>query len=176
HRSPVGRVFAISPTRLAELGNQLVGMDQIEPHQRGFEFERLLNDLFEAHSLAPRGSFRLVGEQIDGSFQLNAEVYLVEAKWQAKQTGQDDLLVFREKAESKSTWTRGLFISHAGFSSDGLRAFARGRATNMIGMSGQDLFFVLSGEMSLIDAIEKKARRAAETGEFFVPVFDLVNG
>jgi hypothetical protein len=42
-------------------------------------------------------------------------------------------------------------------------------------MSGQALYFVLSGQMSLMDAIEKKARRAAETGEFFVPVFELVH-
>jgi len=132
--------------------------------------------LFEAHDLAPRSSFRLVGEQIDGSFQLDSDVYLLEAKWQAKQTAQDDLLIFQGKVESKSTWTRGLFISNSGFSPDGLTAFARGRATNIIGMSGQDLYFILSGEMSLIEAIEKKARRAAETGEFFVSVFDLIRG
>jgi hypothetical protein len=41
-------------------------------------------------------------------------------------------------------------------------------------MTGQDLHFILSGEMSLVDAIAQKARRAAETGEFYVPVFDLV--
>lgn len=44
----------------------------------------------------------------------------------------------------------------------------------MIGMSGQDLYFILSGELSLGEAIEKKIRRAAETGAFFVPVFDLL--
>ena len=30
----------------------------------------------------PRGSFRLIGEQIDGSFHLEGETYLLEAKWQ----------------------------------------------------------------------------------------------
>ncbi|WP_344397173.1 hypothetical protein, partial [Streptomyces asiaticus] len=29
----------------------------------------------------PKGAFRLKGEQIDGSFLLNNETYLVEAKW-----------------------------------------------------------------------------------------------
>ncbi len=171
---PVSRHVAVSPTILAELQARLIDLDEIDAHQRGFDFETFLKDLFEAHDLAPRSSFRLVGEQIDGSFQLGRDVYLLEAKWQAKQTAQDDLLIFQGKVESKSTWTRGLFISNSGFSSDGLTAFARGRATNIIGMSGQDLYFILSGEMSLIEAIEKKARRAAETGEFFVPVFDLI--
>ena len=169
----VSRHIAVSPTILAELNTRLIDLNKIDAHQRGFDFEKFLKDLFEAHDLAPRNSFRLVGEQIDGSFQFDSDVYLLEAKWQAKQIAQDDLLIFQGKVENKSTWTRGLFISYSGFSPDGLTAFARGRATNIIGMSGQDLYFILSGEMSLIDAIEKKTRRAAETGEFFVPIFDL---
>jgi hypothetical protein len=175
-KPPVSRRVVVSPTVLAELKTRLIDLNEIDAHQRGFDFEKFLKDLFEAHDLAPRNSFRLVGEQIDGSFQFGSDVYLLEAKWQAKPTAQDDLLIFQGKVESKSTWTRGLFISNSGFSSDGLIAFARGRATNIIGMSGQDLYFIVSGEISFIDAIEKKARRAAETGEFFVPVFDLIRG
>ena len=171
---PKSRDLAVDPTMLATLKNQLVRLWEVEAHQRGFEFERFLNDLFEAHNLAPRKSFRLVGEQIDGSFELNSETYLVEAKWQAKLTGPDDLRAFRDKVESKSAWSRGLFISYEDFSSDGLTAFERGRATNIVGMTGQDLNFILAGDMSLAVAIEKKARRAAETGDFFVSVFELI--
>jgi hypothetical protein len=167
---------AISPATLSALETDLLRLERIDALQRGFAFEKFLKELFEAHALAPRSSFRLVGEQIDGSFELNADVYLVEAKWQAKQTGLEDLLVFQGKVESKSTWSRGLFISYGDFSPDGLTAFARGRATNMIGMSGQDLYFILSGKALLTDVIEQKARRAAETGEFFVPVLELING
>ncbi len=166
----------VNPSILTELKSHLIDLHNLDPNQRGFEFERFLKDLFEVHDLAPRSPFRLVGEQIDGSFQLNSNVYLIEAKWHAKPTAQNDLLSFQAKVERKSTWTRGLFISYGGFSSDGLTAFARGRATNIIGMSGQDLNFILSGEMSLIEAIEKKERRAAETGDFFVSVFHLTRG
>jgi hypothetical protein len=66
-----------------------------------------------------------------------------------------------------------LFISDCGFSQDGLTAFSRGRSTNIIGMTGQDIFFILEGAMSLVDVINRKARHAAETGEFFISVFDL---
>ncbi len=168
--------LVINPETLSELRNQLLELKSLNPQERGFAFEKFLKDLFEAHDLAPRGSFRLVGEQIDGSFQLNSNVYLIEAKWQEKQTGQGDLLVFQGKIEGKSTWSRGLFISHSGFSPDGLTAFSKGRATNIVGVSGEDLYFILSGEIPLIEAIEKKARRAAETGEFFVSVFNLSRG
>jgi len=162
-----------SQAGLDKLKGELLKLDDLEPQVRGFAFERFLKELFALFGLTPRGSFRLVGEQIDGSFQIGADTYLVEAKWHEKQIGQAELLVFREKVESKSTWSRGLFISHSGFTQDGLTAFAKGRSTNIIGMTGQDLYFVLDGEMSLPGAINRKARRAAETGEFFISVFQL---
>ena len=152
-------------------------MISLKPQERGFAFEKFLNELFRAYNLDPRSSFRITGEQIDGSYQLGTDVYLVEAKWQDKQIDQSELLVFHGKVGGKSSWSRGLFVSYSGFTPDGLTAFSRGRSTNMIGMDSQDLFHVLNGEMSLIDAINKKARRpAAETGEFFVSVFTLSKG
>jgi hypothetical protein len=165
---------SINPETLKDLTRKLMSLGSLDERKRGFEFEGFLKDLFEAYSLEPRSSFRLVGEQIDGSFELNSHVYLLEAKWHSKQISQDSLLIFREKVESKSQWSRGLLVSISGFTDDGIAAFARGRATNIIGMTGQDLYFILSGEISLVDAIAKKARRAAETGEFYVPVFDLL--
>jgi hypothetical protein len=166
----------VAPSTLVVLKQKLIGLNSLEAHQRGFAFEKLLADIFEAHGLAPRGSFRLVGEQIDGSFVVNSDTYLLEAKWQAELTPQSDLVIFREKVESKATWARGLFVSNSGFTQDGLTAFARGRATNIIGMNGQDLYFILSGEIPLLDVILKKARRATETGDFFISVYELLRG
>ncbi|MFC1958563.1 restriction endonuclease [Chloroflexota bacterium] len=166
----------VNPTVLAELKELLLGMSHLEPHQRGFTFQTFLTQLFDVYGLAARGSFRLIGEQIDGSFEINSDTYLLEAKWHTEQIPQSDLLIFREKVENKSTWARGMFISYSDFTEDGGKAFARGRATNIIGMTGQDLFFVLDGEISLIEAILRKARRAAETGEFFVSVLTCCEG
>lgn len=171
--SPTSRA-SVAAEVLAKLSDRLLVLTKLDPTPRGFALEKFLQDLFEAHGLAPRSSFRLVGEQIDGSFQLNADVYLVEAKWQSKPTAQEDLLVFQGKVEGKSGWSRGLFLSISGFSQDGLVAFSRGRATKIIGMSGLDLYLVLSGEISLEKAIELKVRRAGESGEVYVPLFDLV--
>jgi len=63
---PVTYRVAVSPATLSKLKMDLLSLEKIEPLQRGFAFERFLNDLFEAHSLVPRAPFRLVGEQIDG--------------------------------------------------------------------------------------------------------------
>jgi hypothetical protein len=158
---------------LNELKSHLVALGAVPSQNRGYAFERFLKELFFAFGLAPRQSFRLTGEQIDGSFELDSETYLVEAKWQNEPIGQDLLLVFSGKVSGKATWSRGLFISYGEFSKDGLKAFSKKGAKSIIGMTGQDLWFILEGSLTLPDAIRLKVRRVAETGDFYVPVFML---
>lgn len=54
----------------------------LPPHDRGYALEKFLYDIFDAYRFNPRPSFRIVGEQIDGSIEFGHEVYLIEAKWQ----------------------------------------------------------------------------------------------
>ena len=74
--SSTSKYQAANVQSLAELRNVLLRINSLEAHIRGFEFERFLGTLFEAHGLAPRSSFRLVGEQIDGSFDFGGDIYL----------------------------------------------------------------------------------------------------
>jgi hypothetical protein len=171
--SPPASAVGINMASLAPLQEALLKLATLEPQQRGFAFEKFLSELFALYNLAPRGSFRLVGEQIDGSFQIGQEVYLLEAKWQASPTAQGDLLIFNGKVEGKAQWSRGLFVSYTGFSDDGLQAFATGRRTSIICMDGLDLFQVLKGRLNLVDVIDRKKRRAGETNQSFVPVRDF---
>lgn len=115
--------------RLAVVLNEVM---QLAPNSRGFAFERFLDETFAVFNLAPRKSFRLVGEQIDGSFHLAGETYLVEAKWQGPQIGNRELQAFAGSVRTKAIWSRGLYISYSGFSEDGLTAFGRGDATRII--------------------------------------------
>ncbi|UUX97764.1 restriction endonuclease [Aquabacterium sp. J223] len=118
-----------------------------------------------------REPFRLRGEQIDGSFQVQGETYLVEAKWHSAQTPAADLHAFHGKVEQKAAWARGLFISNSGFTPDGLVAF--GKAKRVICMDGLDLFETLDRELPLDQVIARKARRAAETGLPFERVREI---
>lgn len=63
------------PLLIAEMNE----MKSLPPHPRGFLFEAWLAELFSTFKLAPRSSFRNTGEQIDGSFRLNDDFYLMEA-------------------------------------------------------------------------------------------------
>ncbi len=150
------------PVQLARLKTELLTIANLAPVRRGFAFEKFLNDLFTVFGLAPRGSFRLTGEQIDGSFQLDSHTYLLEAKWQNDPIGRAPLSVLNETVTSKSTWSRGLFVSYCGFSEDGLTAFCRGRPTAIIAMDGLDLHDMLDQNLLLPNVLHTKARRAAE--------------
>ena len=163
----------LSVAKAQELATHLIEITKLDPQARGLRFEGFLNELFAGFGLAPRGAFRLVGEQIDGSFRLRGQTYLVEAKWHGPQIGFADLMTFSGKVAGKASWSRGLFVSHSGFTADGLEAFSRGRQTNLICADGLDLHEVLSRKVSLIDVLEEKARRAAETNRAFIAVRDL---
>ena len=143
------------------------------PQSRGFAFEKYLKKLFEDYNLEPRGSFKIVGEQIDGSFILHNEIYLLEAKWTNKKIDKADLVVFNEKVSSKSSFTRGLFISFSGFSDEALTTFANGRNVRIVLMTVQELAIALSRKLDFTKVLSAKVRALAEEGDFNKSILSL---
>lgn len=139
----------------------------------GLALEQLLNRLFQLFQLHPRLPFRIVGEQIDGSFELEGQVYLVEAKWEKHPLPEADLLVFRGKIEGKSTFTRGVFIALNDVSAPARDAITRGKAPSFFVMNGHDLIMILSEAMGLTDFLRKRVRLLAEEGCVCVPFSEL---
>ena len=162
---------AVDQQTIAKIKAELIQVSSLAPQTRGYAFETFLKRLFDAFGLAAQEPFRLRGEQIDGSFQLASEIYLLEAKWQGQQIGVADLHTFHGKIEQKAAWTRGLFVSNSGFTEDGLAAFGRGK--RVICLDGFDLYEMLDREIPLTRVLERKVRRAAETGSPFIRVRDL---
>lgn len=74
------------------LQSKLIEISKLPAQERGFKFEVFLQDLFTACNMAPRSSFRNIGEQIDGSMVLDNNIYLIEAKWQNAPIGQAGLI------------------------------------------------------------------------------------
>jgi len=157
--------------KFKELRDTLMATAIMQPIPRGYAFEKFLTRLFNSFGMEAREGFRLTGEQIDGSFVLHNNVYLVEAKWQNEKTAAADLHVFQGKIGQKAVWTRGVFISNAGFTDDGLNAF--GRAKNIVCIDGLDLSDALTRELPLDLVVEKKVRHASETGKIFARVREL---
>jgi len=157
--------------KLVAARDELIEISKMAPHPRGYAFEIFLKNLFDLYGLKAREQFRLVGEQIDGSFDLGNETYLLEAKWHNLRIGAAELHTFHGKIEQKAAWTRGLFVSQSGFTEDGLAAFGRGK--RVICMDGLDMYSILNREIPLRDALERKVRRAAETGRPYISIEEL---
>lgn len=141
----------------------------------GLALEKVLNRLFAMFGLQPRQPFRVVGEQIDGSFQMGDQVYLLESKWEKEALCEAPLLVFRGKIEGKSTFTRGVFIALNDISGPARDAITRGKAPSFFVMNGHDLLMILSETMSLTDFLRMRVRLLAEEGRVCVPFSELAS-
>jgi hypothetical protein len=153
------------------LTSELLRITALPAQARGYAYEAFLRELFNAYRLSAHASFRLTGEQIDGSFVLHHETYLLEAKWQNSPIGAAELHTFEGKLGEKAAWSRGLFVSYSGFTADGVQAFGRGK--RLICMDGFDLSEMLRRRLSFVSVIDMKVRKAAETGNPLVSVREL---
>ena len=171
-RNPFAAAAVIDQGQVLDaLKQRLYDLRDLPPQKRGYEFEGFLKELFDSSRLQARSPFSLVGEQIDGSFQLGNETYLIEAKWVKDPIGAAELFTFQGKLDQKAAWARGVFISYGGFTQEGLHAFGRGR--KVICMSGEDIYKALGRRIPIAEMIERKVRAAAETGAAFVPLDEL---
>jgi hypothetical protein len=146
---------------------------QSDRNAAGLTLEKVLNRLFEIYGLQPRQPFRIVGEQIDGSFQMDGQIYLLESKWEKEPLSEAPLLVFRGKIEGKSTFTRGVFIALNDIAGPARDAITRGKAPSFFVMNGHDLLMILGETISLPDFLRMRVRLLAEEGSVFVPFSHL---
>jgi hypothetical protein len=141
--------------------------------QRGYELERLLNDLFKLFDLDPKASFKLKGEQLDGAYTFENTDYLVEAKWQSNPIRATELDGLAAKVRRKLDNTLGLFISINGFSPEAILTHSANRPVLLL-MNGADLSAVLESRIDLQELLRRKRRHAAQTGNIFFQYWDML--
>ncbi|MFH0908380.1 MAG: hypothetical protein V1929_06435 [bacterium] len=143
--------------------NELRGVSN--PQRRGYELESFLNELFALEGLRPRGPFRIVGEQIDGSFVWRDRTYLLEAKWTSLPAAGAQFGAFGFKLDGKTADTRGLFVSVDGYTSDGLAALRTKGCLKFVCLDGEHLAAAVKPSGSLLNILDQVWRHADETGE-----------
>jgi hypothetical protein len=160
---------------LAELKDEFLTLTaESDRHKAGFQFESFINRLFGLFDLKPRRPFKITGEQIDGSFDLDHEIYLLELKWENHPLPQAPLLIFREKIESKSAFTRGVFVAVNGITSEAHDAITRGKQPLFFVVDGHDLLMILSEAMSLPEFLRRRVRLLLQEGRVCVPFSELM--
>lgn len=137
---------------------------------RGYLFETFLNDLFAMESLAPRSSFKIIGEQIDGSFAWRGRTYLVEAKWVKDPVAGAEFGAFAYKIDGKTADTRGLYISVNGYSPQAIQGLNGKGALKFVCIDGAHLIRALTVGQTLAQILEVVWRHADETGEAYLEV------
>jgi hypothetical protein len=150
---------------------QLLSSD--EPQRRGYRLEKIIRQLFEIFDLDPKASFKIVGEQIDGAFTFDGTDYLFEGKWQQSPVAADDLDSLAAKLSRKLDNTLGLFLSINGFSEDGVKAHSSGKRVLLL-MDGSDMMAVLEGRIDLIQLLLRKRRYAAQTGNIYLRIHEMI--
>src|SRR5260370_3256476 len=159
---------------LAQLKDEFIQLTKEKDRNKaGLSFEPFLNRLFEAFQLRPRLPFRIVGEQRDGSFELDGQIYLWELKWENDPLPEAPLLIFRSKIEGKSAFTRGVFVAVNGISVQARDAITRGKQPSFFVIDGYDLMMILSEAMSLPEFLRRRVRLLAEEGRVCVPFSEL---
>lgn len=155
--------------RLAFKGRFLALLASADTAQaRGYALETLLNDFMGFEGLCPRGSFKIVGEQIDGSFTWSGQTSLVEAKWTTSPVDGSSFGAFEWKIRGKTANTRGLFIAINGYSVQAITALNGKGSLRFVCIDGAHL--LRSFEYGLPKLLEVVWRHADETGEAYLPV------
>lgn len=138
---------------------------QADRNAAGTAFQRLFGELLELFGLSPKPAYRVIGEEIDGHFVLNHEIYLLETKWESGPLSEAPLLAFRGKVEGKSKISRGVFVAANGYTAACLTAIRVGKQPNFFLLDGYDIAQVLEGHIDLDVLLREKLRVFAAKGD-----------
>jgi hypothetical protein len=136
---------------------------------RGRLFERALYHGLAQDGLRPRTSYILEGEEIDGSFLLRGNVFLLEAKWHEMPIPTKELLAFHAKLEGKLAGTLGAFLSMSGYCDKAADALTKGKALTVIMFDAVDIEACFKRRIGFKRVLEEKLRAAAESGLVYWP-------
>lgn len=144
-------------------------VDNVNPQERGLQFEQMIKDALAAFGLEPRGSYRSLGEQVDGSFVHKGRPFLLEAKWTADPIPASTLYAFKGKVDGKLTGTIGVFVSISGYSEDAVDALVAGKSINLILFDKDDWEDSIAESVGFDQVLVQKLRFAAEEGSPLYP-------
>lgn len=155
------------------LASDLLKLDAIKDAQRrGYDFEKYLNKLFGVFGLDPHASYRTDTDQIDGSFILNGNTVLLEAKYRVASLSKNDLILFENKVTRKSSFARGLFVSLSDFDENVINYF-KDRSSRIIAFSVPELYLMCIEEIDLKEVLARKFRYLDEYGIIYKHITQL---
>lgn len=143
------------------------------PQAKGYAFEKYLNKLFQAFNLDPHASYRTKQDQIDGSFVLDGNTVLIEAKYRTNVIPKDDLILFTNKIESKSHFPKGLFVTYSPVDTRAIEYFTD-KGARIIILTIEELFLLCQNKYPLQKVLQAKFRVLDERGVIYKHISTLM--
>lgn len=144
----------------------------LEPTPRNFALEKLLVDIFEAFDLDPRGSFRVVGEQIDGGSPSVASTSCWRRGGRRTRRRATSWTCSPAKVHRRGENTLGLFLAINGFELTAIELRSGNRSPIML-MDSADLYAVLDELIDLRELLRKR-REASMTDRVLLTAAEIL--
>lgn len=143
---------------------------------RGNRFEQLLNRIFAYYSERSEGSFRRVGEQLDGLFYFDKHCYYVEARWKKQKTNAGDISVLRDRAMGGFGGdTKALFISFEGYTDECVESLKGRTDERVLLMDGGDVRLILDCKIAFDVLLAEKQIDIVRNKRPSISGFDIVS-
>lgn len=139
----------------------------------GYAFEKYLNTLFKAFEFDPHASYKTTYDQIDGSFILDGNTILIEAKYRADAIPKDDLILFTNKVQAKSHYSKGLFITCSPVEDKAIEYF-NDKSARIVILTVSELFLMCQNKYSLKEMLQAKFRTLDEKGCIFKHIMTIM--
>ena len=151
--------------------------DSVNPQERGYGLEEIMNGLCEICKISVRRSFKRNkgGEQVDGAFELNGSYYLVECRWRKEKASGGDVDGLLAKVGRSGSQTLGIFVSMEGWSVHVVSLLKQNPMKRIILVSGKDIRGVLVGDIGLIRMLHAKIEALNVDAEPFRSVEDILS-
>ncbi len=161
---------------ITDLRNQFYEMCKKvdESQQRGYDLEKFLGFLFPIYNIDVYKPFKLIGEQVDGSFKHDGENYIFESKWQDKEVACNQLYSFAFKIESNSLYPRGVFFSINGYTEEALQRISYNKKAQLILFDAIDFIAVLEERIMLPTLLDEKIRYAQTRSKIYINANEIL--
>jgi hypothetical protein len=131
---------------------------------RGFSFERLINESLNHEKLSPSFSYKPTGEQIDGMFEFKNRFFHVECKWESDPICASKIYSLQGKLKGKLIGSHGVFISMSDYSEVAPEALEKGKEIDILLFTRNDVAACFTNSCSFSELLEIKLRYAALYG------------
>ena len=166
-----------TPLRLLQQTYDDLSHDSVNPQQRGYKLQDILNKLFKISCITVRRSFTRNegGEQIDGAFELKSRHCLVECRWRQRMADVREVDGLLGQLGRSGDHAMGVFLSINGWSTNVPGLVKQNRIKRIILVNGEDIRRVLVGDIELTEMLDSKIKALDMDAEPFRSVEDILS-